>query len=38
MPPHLQNLNGEERDKLPDFVRAELVNREPVRVGPPAML
>jgi hypothetical protein len=34
----MQNLNGLERDRLPDFVRAELVNREPVRVGPPPML
>jgi hypothetical protein len=26
----MKNLNGEEREKLPDFVRSALVNREPV--------
>jgi hypothetical protein len=34
----MQNLNGEERDKLPAFVKAALVDREPVRSGPPNML
>ena len=34
----MRDLNGEERDRLPDFVKAELINRESVRVGPPPML
>ena len=35
----MQDLNAEERARLPDLVRAKLVDREPVRVGgPPPML
>ena len=33
----MQELNGEERDKLPGFVKAELVDREPVTMPPPPM-
>ena len=29
-----QTLNADERDRLPGFVRAALVNREPVRTAP----
>jgi hypothetical protein len=32
------DLNGEEREKLPAFVKTALADREPVRVGPPNML
>jgi hypothetical protein len=34
----MQGLNGEERERLPAFVRAELVNSEPVRVSPLPMI
>ena len=30
----MQGLNGEERDRLPAFVRSALVDREPVRTVP----
>jgi hypothetical protein len=33
----IRDLNAEEREKLPDFLKAALVDREPVRVGPPSM-
>ena len=33
-----QTLNSEERDALPAFVRAALVNREPVRTAPLPMV
>jgi len=34
----MQGLNAEERERLPDFVRAALVDREPMKVGAPPML
>jgi hypothetical protein len=34
----MRDLNGEERDRLPDFVRAALVDREPVRTVPLPMI
>jgi hypothetical protein len=33
----MRDLNAEERDRLPDFLKAALVDREPVRAGPPSM-
>jgi hypothetical protein len=31
------DLNGEEREKLPAFVKTALVDREPISVAPPPM-
>ena len=31
----MKDLNAEERDRLPGYVRAALVDREPIKVGPP---
>jgi hypothetical protein len=31
------DLNGEEREKLPGFVKAALVDRELILAGPPSM-